>query len=174
MTSFHRADEAKPLGDNPSGVAKVQGAKDEVERGSASAHIQLTTTADENDQPDEAVDDVPDEPPTPPAPPDGPAPRANESPSVELERRRAATSCDARPTTGDTDALEVPGCNRDNRKRPTKLQTTSVRISKRSERKRREDSPMAGRVEQNDPGGKADASGMPEDDEDDWNMPTKL
>ena len=28
-----RADEAKPLGDDPSSVAKVQGAKDEVEKG---------------------------------------------------------------------------------------------------------------------------------------------
>ena len=33
---------------------------------------------------------------------------------------------------------------------------------------------MAGRVEQNNPGGKADASGTPEDDEDDWDMLTKL
>ena len=157
-----RADEAKPLGDNPSGVAKVRGAKDEVERGSATARTRSTTTADENDQPDEAiVDDIPDEPPTPPAPLDKPAPLTNESPSVELEGRRAATSCDARPTTGDTDASGAPGRDEYDGKRPMKLQTTSGRVSERLKTKGRKCLPGRTNVEPGDPGCEADTSAAP-------------
>ena len=113
--------------------------------------------------------------PEPPKPPDDPAPRRTESLSVKLKaERRVATSCDVECTRAQTDASGAPGYDQDDRKRPMKLQTTSGCVNERSKAKGCEDSPMAGRVEQNDPGGKADASGMPEDDEDDWDMPTKL
>ena len=83
-------------------------------------------------------------------------------------------SCDVERTRAQTDTSGAPGRDRDDEKRPMKLRITSGRVNERSKAKGREDSPIAGRVEQNDPGGKADASGTPEDDEDDLDMPTKL
>ena len=73
-----------------------------------------------------------------------------------------------------TTASGAPGHNEGDEKQPMKLLNTSVCISKRSKAKGHEDSPMAGRVKQNDQGGKADASGTPEDDKDNWDMLMKL
>jgi hypothetical protein len=57
-----------------------------------------------------------------------------------------------------------------------KLRTTSVRVSERSERKCREDSPLAGRtrVEPDDPGDDTDVSAASGSVEYDWNKSKTL
>ena len=130
-------DEAKPLGDDPSGMVKVRGTKDKLERGSATAHIRSMMMADENDQPDEAIiDDIPEDSPVLPAPPDELANQVHKPPNIEFEEE---WSGDMNHNTGLTrdemDMPEVPGHDGDDRKRPMKLRIMSGHINKRSERK---------------------------------------
>ena len=121
-----RADEAKPLDDGPS-----SGAKDKVERGSATACIQSMTTADEHDQPNEAIiDNIPEDSPVPPAPPDELANQVHKPQNVEFEEEWSGnTNRDAGLTRDETDMSGAPGCNRDDWKRLTPMQTTSGCVS---------------------------------------------
>ena len=155
------ADEAKPLGDDPSSVATVRGAKDEVERGSASARIRsMTTMADKNDQPDEAIiDNIPEDSPVPPAPPDELANQVYKPLNVKFEEEWSGdTNHDAGLTRNEMDTSGAPGRDRDDRKQPMKLQTTSERINESSKRRTRKYSPGRAQVELGDPCGEADAS----------------
>ena len=118
------------------------------ERGSASAHVRSTRADEENDQRTSSrVDDKPEAPPDPPPPltnPSAPSARENTPPSIELEgetRRSAALSCDVECTEGEADASGASYCDEDARGWPKKLRNVSERVSKRSERQSRENSP---------------------------------
>ena len=153
-----RADEAKPLGDGPSSVVKVRGAKVQGGgygggRGSSdsttnnasdeSRRLALKALAEDGVcQCQEQLANESKDSPEPPEPPDNPMQRRTQSPSVELEEeRRAASSCDVEHTRTQTDALGTPGRDQDNRKRPMKLRTTSEHVNESSKRKGRKCTP---------------------------------
>jgi hypothetical protein len=186
-----RADERKLPGDDLNGMAKFRGAKDRVEgsttrhsvlieeRGSATARIRSTTTADENDQHDEAiVDDLPEDSsvsPEPPEPPDDPAKRRTQSPSVELEgERMTAASCDVEPAEGEPDASVVPEHVEDDCERQMKLRNKSECVGERWKPRCRKNSPGRPQVELDDPDDEADVLAASGRVEDDWKQPKNL
>jgi hypothetical protein len=182
-----RADEAKPLGDDPNGtMAKVQGGGCRGGRGSGnsatndasgeSQRIALKALAEDGRrQCQERLANESSDSPEPPKPPDEPAQRPTQSPSVELEEeRRAASSCDVERTIANADASGAPEDDGDDRERPMKLQTTLERVRESSERKGRDDSPREARVEQNDPDSEADGSAASGRVEGDWKQPKNL
>jgi hypothetical protein len=186
-----RADERKLLGDDLNGMAKFRGAKDRVEgsttrhsvlieeRGSATARIRSTTTADENDQHDEAiVDDLPEDSsvsPEPPEPPDDPAKRRTQSPSVELEgERMTAASCDVEPAEGEPDASGVPEHVEDDCERQMKLRNKSECVGERWKPRCQKNSPGRPQVELDDPDDEADVLAASGRVEDDWKQPKNL
>ena len=170
-----RADEAKPLGDGPSGVAKVRGAKVQGGGYESGRDGTMNDASDESQQlalkalaedggrqcqgrPANGSSDSPE----PPKLPDDPVPRRTESSSVKLDgERRAASSCDVERTRSQADESEAPGRDGDDGKRPMKPQTTSGRVSERSKTKGRKYLPGRTKVEPGDPGCEADASAAP-------------
>ena len=172
-----RADEAKLLGDNPSGMAKVRGAKVQgggYESGRGSDNGMTNSASDESQrltlnalaedggcQHRERLTNESKDSPEPPEPPDNPTQRQTQSPSIKLEgKSRAASSCDVKRTRAQAVTSEVPEHEEDDRKRPMKLQTMSGRISERSKMKGRKYLPGRSKVEPGDPGCKADAKRM--------------
>ena len=146
----------------------------EGEKGNATqrAHARSTKGVEENCQRTSTDgDDIPGTPPDPhppltslPRPPDEP-------PSVELEgERRNIASCKDELTGDDRDASGPSEDDEDARGRPKKLVNTSDRISKRSKRRARKDSPGKAQVEPDDPGDEADASAASEGVEDHGNV----
>ena len=186
-----RADKAKPLGDNPSGVAKVRGAEAQgggYGGGQGSGDGMMNDASDKSQrlalkalaedgvhQCRERLANESKDSPEPPEPPDNPTQQWTQFPSVELEEeRRAALSCNVERTRTQTDASGAPGRDQDDRKRPMKLRTTSEHVNESSKWKGQKCTPGGTQVEPGDPGGKADTSAVSRCVDDASNMPKKL